>query len=127
MIRWDKRRFKRVSIEHEIGCYLPIKDEYTRNRIECLTRDISPKGVRLVMPAYTKKGYEMVLLLEEPLALMPILLKGRIAWIKEIRSTGGKTGPEKEAGVEFTHISLYDFGKLHRFMQEVKKHNVAAR
>ena len=123
MFKREKRRFRRVPIELIINCYLPEKESGKKNRFKCSARDISPKGIRVVTSKDLSVGSELVLLLEKPLALIPILVKGRIIWIRRLEEATKTAEPSMQVGIEFVHISPYGYNKLDELMDNVEENN----
>lgn len=124
-LKKDRRRYERTPIELVINCFLPTLKMGQKDRFKCYARDISPKGIKLVVPGELQIGDEIVLLLEKPIARTPLLVKGRTRWIKEEESSR-QGEAATQIGVEFIHLSTFEDHerhKLDRLIKEVEANN----
>ncbi len=89
----ERRRFPRRQVELVITCYLPCSSLANKHEFKCYAQDISPKGIKLIVPRKIRVGDELILLLDKPLAIKPVLVKGRIQWLKKLNRV--KKGKEE--------------------------------
>jgi c-di-GMP-binding flagellar brake protein YcgR len=121
----EKRGFKRTPIELVVSCYLPTKcpDE---DKFKGYAKDISPKGIKVILSHGVDVGDEIMLVLEQPMVLPildPILVKGRIKRLKKVDAPPRKGQEAVEIGVEFIHISSYGSKRLDALIKEFDARN----
>jgi len=118
----ERRRFARKQVELVITCYLPRSGAGDKHEFKCNAQDISPKGIKLIVPKKIRVGDELILLLDKPLAIKPVLVKGRIQWLKKLDRFDNKKD-QMQIGVEFIHVTSYVTKKLDLLIDEVEATN----
>ena len=123
----ERRRYKRIPIELVVSCYLPTKQDGKEEKVKSYAKDISPKGIKLVLPGRVKVGDEIIVLLEKPITLMPILaplmIKGKVRWMKKLDEPPRNKEEAVQIGVEFIHVSAYGSKRLDNLIKEVEANN----
>lgn len=123
LLKKERRAFHRNPVELVITGFMPTKEISAKDEFKCVARDISPKGVKLIIPKNVRVGDELILLLDKPLAIKPVLVKGRVAWAKGADRPGQGKRKESQVGVEFVHVTPFAGNSLRSLMDEVEATN----
>ncbi|UCG34907.1 MAG: PAS domain-containing protein [Candidatus Omnitrophota bacterium] len=102
----ELRRFKRISYKTNVEIY-----PYKNKRESVRSLDLSKGGICVMSPLRLRTDMQINIEMKLPPRIKPLLLKGRVAWIKKMEKTG-----KYKVGMEF--IKLKDNKKrvLSRFV-----------
>ncbi|KPJ67612.1 MAG: hypothetical protein AMJ45_03010 [Syntrophobacter sp. DG_60] len=110
-MREERRKFPREPISVEVGVRhtdWPL--------IKAKSFDISVEGIRLFLPKKFPK--DKVMELEINLPLPPVVTRGKVVWVKEVETKGGKFF---QTGIKFTEVKPEDKARIEVFTQTRQK------
>jgi len=106
----DKRLSRRLSARITANCSVNREPSPLPSYFLSVTKDISPKGARIVSSGEIKAGECLGVGLELPTSFIPLLAYCEVVWAK-------KEGSLSEAGIKFLKIDVPDAQKLTEFFQ----------
>ena len=117
----EQRKFKRIKDNLVVICSLPGKSHLEEITI---SEDISQGGAKLVAPGSLPVEEIMALELHIYTDAVPIFLKGKITWIKEIKRVGlFKKEKKYNLGIEFVATDSFSQERLSRYLARMAKLN----
>ncbi len=114
-MEWDKRVAKRKAIKVVVHCAQNGSSFFPEHFIS-FTFDLSLQGARLVFPLETKIGKCITMAMEVPEYFIPLLVYGKVVWIKRTEGLRGQINNFIEVGVKFKNIEAKDLARLQDFL-----------
>ncbi len=114
-MRWDKRVSKRKTVKVVVHC-VQNGNSFFPEHFVSFTFDLSLQGARLVLPRETKIGNCITMAMEVPVYFFPLLVYGKVVWIKKTEGLKGQISNFIEAGIKFVNVETSDFAKLEDFL-----------
>jgi len=116
----DKRIHERIPTKFLVNCSKTSKDTLLKVRFLAYSKDISDKGIHLVVSKDLQKGDRFNMSLELPDFFLPITTSGEVVWNQESSELNGvsKENVVFEIGVRFNRIDLRDKEKLRTFIEK---------
>ena len=114
-MRWDKRVSKRKAVKIVVHCVQNGSSFFPEHFIS-FTYDLSLDGARLVLPRETKIGNFITMAMEIPVYFIPLLVYGKVIWIKKPDAFRGHINNFIEAGISFVKVESSDFIRLEDFL-----------
>jgi len=117
---WEagKERRKSVRIDTELNVAYEVVADKSALRRSSVTRNISVGGVNLALDEKLFPGTTLELELSLPQRPRPVLVQGKIVWLKEISPKFGRKKEQRffAAGIQFTRINAQDEAALKDFI-----------
>jgi hypothetical protein len=115
----EHRKYQRIKDNMVVVCHLP--DKFRLEEIT-ISEDISQGGAKLIVPEGFRSKEIIAIELHIYSDAVPIRLKGRIAWTKEIKSLGFfKKAKSYNVGIEFVAEDSFSQERLSRYIARQAK------
>lgn len=112
----EKRRFVRIEWPIVVQ-YKTLEEPFTKDQIK--GKDVSEGGVSFIVYERLSKGTRLDLQIQTPFDSLPVFVKGKVVWIRNIGEEHKKTF---EVGVEFTEINPRDQKRFKAYINnEIKE------
>ncbi|NQV04056.1 MAG: PilZ domain-containing protein [Candidatus Omnitrophica bacterium] len=102
----EKRKFVRISWPVLVQ-YRTLEEPFTRD--QSIGKDVSEGGVSFTVYERLAKGMALDMQIQTPFDSLPIFVKARVAWI---RNVGEEHEKRFEVGVNFTDVDSKDRKRL---------------
>lgn len=112
---WDKRNISRKEVKVVVHCVQNGSSFFPEHFVS-FTFDLSLQGARLVLPRETKIGNCITMAMEVPAYFIPLLIYGKVVWIKKADGLRGQINNFIEAGIKFINIESTDLARLEDFL-----------
>jgi hypothetical protein len=108
----EKRKYVRVNEDLMV---LAKEDAPRKQHLITLCKDLSENGAKLLIGQRLAVGASVELEINLPYDALPLLAKGRVVWIKEVRQAYD-LNEGYNTGIELVELSEYDAARLQKYL-----------
>lgn len=112
----ERRQSERMPVKVVANCYWYRSGNHQRQDSLSYTKDISFQGAGLVVKQEYRPGTKVLIYLELPSSVVPLMAHSEIVWIKNRSDYSLRRRDRFMAGIKFLKLDDFDKNRLKAFL-----------